>query len=313
MDVLLVFLGVLCAAGGAELFVRAAVGAALRLRVPVSVAGVTVAAFATSGPEFSVSVTAALAGTPQIALGDALGSNVVNVGLILGQALLAHPIAAAGAVVRRDYPLALGVPLLIGALALDGTLSTLDGVLLLAAFGGWLALVLREALTHRAQASVHQQDIVHAPTQSRLIFIQGVIGLALLVGAGSLIVTGAKGIGAALGLTPFVVGATLVAIGTSTPELATTLVARLRGHDEVGLGNVLGSNIFNGLWIVGIAALIRPIPVAGTDVLTGLALGFVTVAVCLPLNGRLGRARGVLLLALYAVYVGVILTVGVGG
>ena len=303
---LLLVAGIICAAIGGELFVRGVVGVARWARVSAGIIGATFAAFATSSPELSVSVTSGLAGTPQIALGDALGSNVVNLALILGLALLISPIHASRDSLRRDFPVALLVPLLLGVLAYDGMLSRVDGFMLLALFVAWLAAVVLEVRRQRSAAGQVLGEVRHG-----LALLSCLGGLVFLVASGKLIVVGAKGIALVYGIDEFVIGATLVAIGTSAPELATVIVAKLRGHDEVGLGTLLGSNIFNGLFIIAVAAVIHPIALGLAEVAIGLVLGLLATAVTFPgKNGLLGRGRGWVLLALYAAYLGLILRGG---
>lgn len=298
----LLAVGVVCAAIGGELFVRGVVGIARWARVSAGIIGATFAAFATSSPELSVSVTSALAGTPQIALGDALGSNVVNLALILGLALLISPIHASRASLHRDFPVALLVPLLLGLLAYDGVLTRVDGVILLALFATWLGIVVLEV---RRQRNAAGQVLGEARHGVALLSCMG--GLMFLAASGKLIVLGAKGIALAHGIDAFVIGATLVAIGTSAPELATVLIAKLRGHDEVGLGTLLGSNIFNGLFIVAVAAILHPIAINTTEVSIGLGLGLLaTLTTFPPQSGIFSRQRGLVLLCLYLTYLGLI-------
>jgi len=281
------------------MFVRGVVGVAQWARIPAGLIGATVAAFATSSPELSVSVNAALAGTPQIALGDALGSNVVNIGLVLGLALMFGPIQDRGQLARREFPFALLAPAATFILLLDGVLSRTDGALMLASFLVWVVVSARQALRDR-----HAIEELHGEKQSGKAVMISLIGLGLLILAGTFIVTGAKYVGELLGWTPFVVGATLVAVGTSMPELATTVISRSRGHDEVGLGTVLGSNLFNGLFIVSIASLIAPIEVRVETVMVGLFFGLLTVALAIPnRKGIVVRNRGFLLLGVYGVYI----------
>lgn len=297
-NVTLFSLGVLCAGAGGELFVRGAVGLAHGLRISPGIVGATVVAFATSSPELSVSISAALAGEPQLALGDALGSNVVNVALILGIALTFSAMHSPRGSVQRDFPVALLVPLLTAALLLDGTLSRIDGALLLGSFCVWLAATVSEARRQRSAA----EAVIGTGKTGSAVLLAGV-GLLLLLAAGQLITSGARGIATALGIDEFAIGATIVAVGTSLPELATTVIARWRGHDEVGLGTILGSNIFNGLWIVAIAALIHPIVVDWREVAVALIFGVLAVAVLLPnRQGVIERRRGALLLILYLAY-----------
>lgn len=298
-DLLPLLIGLLCAGGGGELFIRGTVGLAKWARIPSGIIAATIAAFATSSPELSVSINAASAGKPQIALGDALGSNVVNVGLILGLALLFGGIQATRDSIRRDFPVALIAPIVLGIMAMDGEVSRLDALLLLGLFAGWLIAATREAKRQRSAAEETLGELSHFGALA-----QAVIGLGLLVLAGRLIVIGAKGIGAWLGMDPFIVGATLVAVGTSIPELATTVISRIRGHEEIGLGTVIGSNIFNGLFIVGVASAIHPITLSWREVASGLLFGILLLASVLPnRHGFIERRRGALLLALYIIYV----------
>ena len=183
-------------------------------------------------------------------------------------------------------------------LLIDGNLSRLDGMLLIALFTGWLIAVLIEARRERSAAA-------EVLGEGRPVFAiaAGVAGLALLILAGKLIVAGATGIATAYGLDAFLIGATIVALGTSVPELATAVISGLRGHEEVGLGTILGSNIFNGLLIVGTAASIAPIGIELRTVAPALILGATALALAYPpSSGAIARWRGGILLGVYAVY-----------
>ncbi|MBN1567502.1 MAG: sodium:calcium antiporter [Acidobacteria bacterium] len=297
-DYLSLILGVGCAAAGGELFVRGAVGLARWARISPGIIGATVAAFATSSPELSVAVNAAIAGKPQISLGDALGSNVVNVALILGIALLFSGVQSSRGSVKRDFRVAMLAPVIIGILFFDGKLSRLDGIVMLGMFVFWLTAVVVEAARQRkatAKAAARASGWKAA--------LSCIFGLAFLVAAGNLIVTGARGIAVSFGISEFIIGETVVAIGTSMPELATTIIARLRGHDEVGLGTILGSNIFNGLFIIPVAAVICPIKVGLSEVTIALLFGLLAIVfTCPDKENFIRRSRGVILLAIYAAY-----------
>ena len=305
-DALILLGGVLCAALGGELFVRGAVGLARWARVAPGIVGATVAAFATSSPETSVAITSALAGDSAIALGDGLGSNVVNVALILGLALLVSGIQSSRDSVRRDFPVAMLIPVLTAALLVDGLLSRSDGCLMLVVFFCWLAATVRSAWRQRAQSMT---SAVVAPDDRRWrTLLTSALGLTLLVAAGLGIVAGARGLALAFGVDEFVVGATVVAVGTSAPELATALVAKWRGHDEVGLGTLLGSNIYNGVFVIAVAAIIHPIRVARGEALVALAFGVAALLLCYPpRDGFVTRWRGGALLLLYFGYLTVVL------
>ncbi len=300
---LLILVGIAAAAVGGDLFVRGTVGLATRLRVAPGIVGATVAAFATSSPELSVGVNAAVDGAPEIALGDALGSNVVNISLVLAVGLLLAPVTPRRVDLNRDLPVAVVAPLLTLGLAVDGVISRAEGALLIAAFVAWLAVTVRQAIRERDATAA-----VLAEGDPRRVARDAILGIVLLVVAGRLIVLAAKDIGAALGWDAFTVGALFVAVGTSTPELATAIMARVRGHGEVGVGTVLGSNIFNGLLIIGCAAVISPIRVATGEVIVAVVVSVLTLLLILPSRSyRLGRGRGLVLLCVYSAYLAVLL------
>jgi cation:H+ antiporter len=205
---------------------------------------------------------------------------------------------------KRDFPVDMLTPCLLAVLAFDGVLSRVDGCLLLGVFVTWLIATILAARRHRSAA-----EHVLGTYQAGPALRAGLVGLLLLLMSGRLIVTGARGVAYTFGLGEFVIGATVVAVGTSIPELATAVIAQWRGQEEIGLGTVLGSNIFNGLWIVAVTAIITPITVSWHTVGIGLGFGVLTVACLFPgRDGLLTRKRGALLLALYVVYVATILT-----
>lgn len=294
-NLLILLLGLTCAAVGGELFVRGVVGIAEAARIPPGIVGATVAAFGTSSPEVSVAISSALSDRPQLALGDALGSNVVNIGLVLGIAVLIGPIRVGRGTIRRDMAAALVLPIATVALAADGYLGRPDALILLGAFFIWLITTILAARRERSAATEVLAE--HSLPRALLVCL---FGLAFLIAAGRLIVIGAKGIGTDLGLDPFVVGVVFVAIGTSVPELATAVVSRLRGHEEIGLGTVLGSNVFNGGLIVAIITLISPFEVDWSEIAISLVFGILVIVTVLPYpRPVLGRLRGALLVSLY--------------
>lgn len=297
-DYLLLLLGVLCAGIGGELFVRGAVGIAEWARISPGIIGATIAAFATSSPELFVGLTSALAGKPEIVLGDALGSNIVNVAFILALALVISGIQSSRQSVRRDFTMALVAPVFTAILFLDGKLSRIDGVMMLLVFFAWILKVILEVRKERSAAGE-----VLGEHRSGLAILSGIVGLGFLVGAGNFIVRSAEGIAADFGVDKFIVSATVVALGTGAPELATVIISKLRGHDEIGLGTILGSNIFNGLWVIGIAAIIHPISIGFASVALVLAFGLAVIVFSYPGRGDfIGRGRGVFLMAVYAAY-----------
>lgn len=303
LDYLLLASGIACAALGGDLFVRGAIGLAHAARVSGVIIGTTIAAFATSSPEFAVAVTSAIQHTPQISLGDALGSNVVNIALVLGLALLASPINAPRSSMRRDFPIALTIPALTALACTDGVLSRFEASLLMAVFVFWLVSVIVSAYRQR-EPETSTAKLLRCHHAAAI----GGAGLLLLILAGEMIVSGARGIATTFGVSDFVIGATVVAVGTSVPELATALVAKWRGHDDIGLGTLLGSNIFNGLWIVPVAALIHPIDLNLEQAGTALVFGIAALLVAFPpRSGIIGRRHGTALLLVYGAYVTTVL------
>lgn len=297
-DSITLILGVICAGVGGEIFVRGVVGLAFFARISPGIIGATVAAFGTSSPELSVAIISAMASEPEISLGDVLGSNVVNVALILAIALLISGIQSSRTSLKHDFPVALLIPVITGVLCVDGNLSKFDGFLMLSLFLVWLIATIVEVRRQRSSAQA-----ILGEHKKWLVFASCFVGLAFLIVAGNLIVTGARGIALSLGIDEFVIAATIVAIGTSVPELATTIIAKLRGHDEVGLGTIIGSNIFNGIFIIAVAAIIHPITVNAHEVIVTLVFGLLALVFSYPnRKGFIGRGRGLLLLMLYIFY-----------
>jgi cation:H+ antiporter len=299
-DLALILGAVLLAAAGGEAFLKSILGAAIHLRVPKSVVATTLAAFATSSPELTVSSVAALAGQPEIGLGDALGSNVVNIALIFGLALLFGAIQTSRQDFGQDFYLALATPVLSLLLVLDGRIERGEALMLLAVFFAWVVWTLRAALRQRDIPT----DMGVSELSPGKSLILGALGLVALIASGRLFVLGATGIAAAFAVDTYVIGVVLVAIGTSLPELVTVILSRLRGHDDVGVGTLIGSNLFNGLAIVGIAGTIHPIAVPLNEVALTLTCGIVALLLLLPnRRGLIVRGRAYLLLALYAGFV----------
>lgn len=299
-DLLWLLAGFACAAAGGDLFVSGAVRLARGLRVPPALVGATLAAFATSAPEVSVAAASSLAGEGDVAFGNLAGANVLNLTLVLGVGLLVGGLRADRHALRRDLALVVAVPGVVALFLLDGQLSRGDGAALLAGFAFWLAFAIRGGLEHRRGDHDPPAEAAHPLTGAAL----SLAGLALLATAGWLVAGAAPGVGRLLGLDDFVIGATLVAVGTTLPELATVVAARLRGQDEVGLGAILGSCIFNGLFILGLAAAIQPITPAPWPALAALAAGGLAAVLAVPpRSGELRRRRGVALVVLYAAFV----------
>lgn len=290
---------------GGEALVRGASTLASRLGVSSLAIGLTVVAFGTSAPELVVSVDAALSGANDISVGNVVGSNIANIALILGLASLLRPAVVEAKIVRIDAPIMVMVSIaLIGVLA-NGLASRPEGVVMLAGLVVYAVFTFREArreslLVRDEFASAAPESLSKGVISSFLV----VLGLLLLVAGGHLLVTAAVSLAALLGVSQAVIGLTIVAVGTSLPEFATTVIAALRRQGDIALGNIIGSNIFNILGILGLTAVIRPLSlgeITWTDL--GVMLGVSALCtVLLFIRRRLGRVDGTSLLLVYAFY-----------
>jgi cation:H+ antiporter len=298
---------------GAEWLVGGASGLARSLGVPSLLIGLTVVAYGTSAPEVVVGVKASLAGSGAIALGNVVGSNIANLGLILGLTALVKPAPVDGALIKREVPVLVAATLAVPLVLLDGVVTRGEAIALLITALGYSAWMVRS--TRRSLAQLEREadqmetaaDLAGAPAaRSKLrLALTAVAGLVFLVLGGSLFVDGASGLARALGLSERLIGLTIVAVGTSLPELATSLIAARRGHSDIAVGNVVGSNIFNSLLCLGAAALIRPIEIS----LDAVRLDLVTM-VLLTLLGAfvmrgsrvIGRAEGLIFFIAYVAF-----------
>ena len=303
LDVAALVGGLVILVAAAHFLVRGAAALALRLGLSPLVVGLTVVAFGTSAPELVVSVQAALDGAGGIAVGNVVGSNIANVGLILGIAALVRPIASDPGVLRRDLPVLLAATAFGVVVLVDRDVSRLEGGALVAALVAYLVWSLRAARRDRVEADV-PVDGPSASVALEVVLVAG--GLAGLVFGSDLFVGGAVRLAEAAGVSNAVIGLTVVALGTSLPELATSIVAALRGESEIAVGNVVGSNLFNVLGILGVGALVRPLSAPGLEVVDVAVMAAVTAAV-LPMmvsGRRLVRFEGAALVAGYLGYVG---------
>lgn len=309
-DVGYILIGFVLLIWGADRFVHGAAASARNLGVAPLLIGLTVVAFATSAPEILVSVVAALRGEPGLAFGNAIGSNIVNIGLVLGVTALVRPIPLESDTLRREMPALLAVSLLTVSLFLDTFLSRIDGVVMLTGLVivmFWLAkLGVRSADNDPIKRDFEAEIPDNVDMKAAIIWI--VVGLgALLIGAHWL-VNGSIGIAESLGVSEVVIGITIIAFGTSLPELAVSLVSVLKGEYGLAIGNIVGSNIFNLLAVIGVAASIHPAAVAPTVLSLHI---FVMVAFTLVLfamtydydgNAKLSRLEGAALLVAYVAY-----------
>ena len=310
MPIAALIVGLLLLIWSADRFVEGASATARHFAVPPLLVGMVIVGFGTSAPELVVSALAASQGNPSLALGNAWGSNIVNMGLILGVTALIAPIQVRSQVLRKELPLLIGVTALSALLAWDLGLSRWDAIVLLAAFALLMGWSIREAMTHGDDALAQETDAelqAHAmPLPRALLWL--VLGLLVLVVASRLLVWGAVDIAQGLGVSDLVIGLTVVAVGTSLPELASCVAAARKGEDDIALGNVLGSGLFNTLAVVGLAGVIAPMdlePAALTrdlPVMAGLTLLLYQMGRGWRRPGRINRWEGSGLLAVYVGY-----------
>ncbi len=298
------FGGLLLLIAGAELLVRAAVSLAARLQVRPLIIGLSVVAFGSSAPQMAVSLQATLTQNADIAVGSVIGSGIFNILVTLGLSALIIPLRVSRQLVRLDIPLMIGASLLVFVLAWNEELTRLDGVLLLIALAVYLGLLLRQS-RHSGRPHAVAVKVTPASWLKSLSMIAA--GLALLIFAGHLLLGAAVEVATDLGLSERIIGLTIVAVSTSLPELATSLIAALRGQRDIAVGNVIGSNLFNLLGVLGVTALLAPTPLSvspnALDFDLPVMLG--VAVLCLPVfysGYRVTRAEGLLLLGLYLAY-----------
>jgi cation:H+ antiporter len=289
---------------GAEGMVKGAVALAKYLGVSALVIGSTIVAFGTSAPELVVSAAAAYQGHAQLAFGNVLGSNIFNIAVVLGLSAVIAPVTVASDVLKRDMPIMIGATLLLPALAFFGNeISRVDGLILLACFVAYGYVSFRAAKrdkTLAAQAPGREKPVFR---WTNIVFLVG--GTIILALGAEGMVRGAVGIAEALGVSKNVIGLTIVAFGTSIPELAASAVAAKHKESDLALGNIIGSNIYNILLILGTCGVITPVPthIGGTSVDFMFFLGLALIIVPMSLIGRcIGRAKGALLLVSYGTF-----------
>ncbi len=290
---------------GAEALVRGASAIALKLGITPLIIGLTIVAFGTSAPELAVSLKSALAGNSGIALGNVIGSNIANIGLILAITALIRPIQVQSQMVKRDIPIMIAASMLFWGLLLDGDLSFWDGALLTSLLVAYLSFSYISS-----RNSGDTEEIDDSPQKPILSVLFIIAGISMLVGGGILFVDGAVDLAKAFGISEVIIGLTIVAIGTSMPELVTSVVAASKGQSDIAIGNIVGSNLFNILGILGVTALVHPIAAAGIqnfDFMVMLALSLLVLPFAWT-GFRVGRREGAILLLGYISYIGYLIS-----
>ena len=292
---------------GADFFVKGASTIARRFGVPQIVIGLTVVAMGTSAPEAAVSISAALSGNADITIGNVVGSNIMNIFVILGITALVAPLTVEKNAVKVDMPFMLAASVLLVPLGLTGrTIDRIEGLVFLALFVGYMIYLFRQAL----KGSSDNDDLrpVYGQGSIWMVFWT-ILGLAMIVAGSKLTVLGATEIALEMGVSQRMIGLTIVAFGTSLPELVTSVTAARRGNTGIAIGNIVGSNIFNLLFVTGITATIIPVAFQSRFMIDGLVAAFAALLLWLfsLKSGKLGRKSGTVLVLCYAAYFAYIL------
>lgn len=306
VSLLKLILGFALLVKGADIFVDGASSVAKKMRIPAFVIGLTIVAFGTSAPELAVSITAAMKGSNDIAIGNVVGSNIFNTLVVLGASAAITPIVVEKGMIKKDYPLSIFAAVLLGILSLDTilfkkaemSLGRMDGIILLIAFAGFMYMTVKAGLENRTE----EEEVEAMPMMKSLIFI--VLGLVGIVIGGDVSVEGAKEIARFFGLSEAIIGLTIVALGTSLPELVTSVIAARKGESDIAVGNVIGSNIFNIFLILGASSTILPMTISSTYLYDMIMLMAVMVLTYLPIakTKKVTRGMGITMVLVYVAY-----------
>jgi len=310
LNILLVLIGILLLTGGGEALIRGSLTAARKLGISPLLSGLLIVGFGTSAPELAVSIDAAINGEPDIAVGNVIGSNIGNILLILGLCAVITPLVVKPLVLRRDGLTVVAASILCIVLAGGSALGRVDAAIMLLALVAYLVWAYRtEKSGHAPSAELHkaeEEELSPVPDTALKMWVTIIVGLALLIIGSQVLLKGAVGIAEALGVSEAVIGLTLVAVGTSLPELSVSIIAAIRRHADVAIGNVLGSNTFNILGILGISAFLQPLPIHSRIlqfdqwVMLGTAI---LLMFFLYTGKKLSRFEGSLLVLGYVAYV----------
>jgi cation:H+ antiporter len=307
IQLLLLVAGFVMLVKGADLFVDGASGIATKFGIPQLVIGLTIVAMGTSAPEAAVSITAAFGGSADITIGNIVGSNILNILIILGISALVYPLAIQKSTLIVDIPVVLLATAVLYLLGFDGNISRIDAVIMLVIFAAYLSYLFigakKEASLQKAENTDAEENAAKEISLLKASIFT-VIGLALIIGGSNFVVNSATAIAKALGLSQRFIGLTIVALGTSLPELFTSVTAALKKNSDIAIGNIVGSNIFNILFIVGLSGVIIPVPFAEGFRFDMIVSGVAAAALllfCLP-KKKLPRFAGAIMLVGYALY-----------
>lgn len=300
LQILMMCVGFALLITGADKFVEGASGVATKFKIPQIIIGLTIVAMGTSAPEAAVSISGALSGSPELSIGNAIGSNILNILFILGIVGCIVPLTVSKEVVKRDTPIMVAVTVLLFCICRKGSVDRIDGVILIVAFIVYLLVLIKFALANKQG---EEKESTETRSISRLLILS-LFGLCAIVCGSKITVSSATEIATALGVSERVIGLTVIAFGTSLPELVTSIIAAKKGSADIAIGNIVGSNIFNILLILGLSALICPLPVAAGFVTDGVVviLASILLAICIYADKLLSRAEAMIFLVCYGVY-----------
>lgn len=303
LQLLLLALGFVFLVKGADWFVDGASGIATKLKIPQLVIGLTIVAMGTSAPEAAVSITAALKGSAEITIGNIVGSNILNILIILGISALVTPLAVAKSTIKVDIPVVIGATLILLWTGFDGTITLVEGILFLVIFALYIGYLMYVAFKERKENDENAKEL-----SMMKACLCTIVGLCLIVLGSDVTVDAATKIAKILGLSERFIGLTIVALGTSLPELFTSVMAARKGNADIAIGNIVGSNIFNILFVVGLSALVIPVPFVQSfrfDAIVAM-LSAVMLLLCVLKDKKLKAWAGVLMLLSYAGYFAII-------
>lgn len=302
LQVLILAAGFLCLIKGSDWFVDGSSSIAAKFGIPQLIIGLTIVAMGTSSPEAAVSITAALEGNADITVGNIFGSNILNIFIILGLSAAIVPIAIAPSTIKYETPFMVAVTILMLLLGLDGSLSLIDGIIFVTLLVVYIVYLIKMAKKDGGADKKEEEEKKEISVPKSIIF--AVVGLGLIILGSNLTVDAATKIAQAIGISERFIGLTVVALGTSLPELFTSVSAARKGNADIAIGNVVGSNLFNILFVIGLSSLITPVPFASNFIFDGIVSivsGILLFIFCIN-DKILKRWEGVVLLVCYAAY-----------
>lgn len=305
-QLLLLVLGFVFLVKGSDWFVDGAAGIATKFGIPQLIVGLTIVAMGTSAPEAAVSITAAMNGSADITIGNIVGSNILNVLIILGLSAVVFPLTVDKDTIKFDIPVTIFATLLLIILGKDGNITRIDGIILLAIFVTYLLILIRKAKKSQTQNTegISEENADEKPKSMIMLLVMILGGLAMVIFGSRFVVISASFFARQFGLSERFIGLTIVALGTSLPELFTSVVAASKKNCDIAIGNIIGSNLFNILFVVGLSSLIIPVPFASAfriDSLIALVSVAALLLFCLP-KKRLSRFAGAIFLISYVAY-----------